>query len=325
MAPSKRDTDPNGERRIPVVYGVDNRFAMPLAAAIQSALDHLGQGYSLDAHIIDGGLSASNRSRIARSFETRPCRLVWLRPDGVPLASLKVGGAITVATYYRLLIPRLLPTHSKAIYLDADLIVQHDLSELWNLPIRDHHLLAVQDQGVRFVSGSYGLQNYRALGIPEGTKYFNAGVLVLNLERWRQDHTDDAIMDYVKRQHEYIRFHDQDGLNAILWRSWGELDPRWNQMPQILQVRTADESPFDEPTFRRVIDSPYIIHFASADKPWRFACRHPATKQFFQYVDRTKYRGVRPSRWGTRLSDVSGAVRSRVRRLLHAIAQASEP
>ncbi len=301
---------------IAVVYGVDNRFAVPLAASIESALDHVGPGRRLDIHIIDGGLSGKNRARLIQSFKSRRCQLTWLQPEQGALSSLKVGGAITVATYYRLLIPRLLPTYSKVIYLDADVIVEGDLVDLWELPLRDRHLLAVQDQGVRVISGPFGLSNYHTLRIPEGSKYFNAGVLVLNLSKWRENHTAERIMDYVRDQHEHIRFHDQDGLNAILWQDWAELDPRWNQMPQILQVATAEDSPFEREVFRLLTTRPYIIHYASADKPWRFGCRHPATEQFFLYLDRTAFRGFRPSRWGNRLADLVDALRKRVTRCL---------
>ena len=228
------------------------------------------------------------------------------------MASLKVGGAITVAAYYRLLIPELLPTEAKAIYLDADLIVQADLGALWGLPIGDRHLLAVQDQGVRLVAGPYGLTNYQQLRIPTGTKYFNAGVLVLNLEKWRQKNTATRILTYVRENPEHIRFHDQDGLNAILWNQWSELDPRWNQMPQILQAAGPGDSPFDAETFKRVTTDPYIIHYASADKPWRFGCKHPATERFFRSLDRTAYRSYRPSRWGTRWSDTVDLFRKRI-------------
>ena len=303
------------EKEIVVVYGIDNRFALPLAASLQSALDHLGPGYRLDVHVIDGGLTGHNRTRLVRSFADRPCRLTWLRPEHRELANLKVGGAITTATYYRLLIPELLATHRKAIYLDADLIVQADLADLWNAPLGDHHLLAVQDQGVQVISGPFGLTNYRSLGIPDGRKYFNAGVLVLALDRWRADRTAEAIVNYVREKHEYIRFHDQDGLNAVLWDSWGELDPRWNQMPQSLQFRNAAESPFDPDTLRRLREAPYIVHYASADKPWRFGCRHPATARFFAYVDRTEFRGFRPSQWRSQISDLVNFVQKRVVRV----------
>jgi lipopolysaccharide biosynthesis glycosyltransferase len=322
MRTNQRDKAIEGttaERAVTIVYGVDNRFARALAASIESALDHLGGDHWLDIHIIDGGLTRRNLARIDRSFAQRACRLSWHRPEDRRLRSLKVGGAITVATYYRLLIPDLLPTQDKAIYLDADLVVRGDLAALWRLPVGDRHLLAVQDQGVRLVSGPYGLSNYQSLGIPSSAKYFNAGVLVLNLAKWRREGTAQAVVDYVRDHHEHIRFHDQDGLNAILWNSWGELHPRWNQMAQFLKVRSSEEGPFDADTHRAVASDPQIVHFSSADKPWRFGCQHPAAALFFGYLDRTEFRGYRPTRWRTDLTDALDAVGMRVRRLASAL------
>lgn len=309
----------SGDAAIPVVYGIDDRFALPCAASLQSALDHLGPGRRLDVHIIDGGVSRRNRARLSESFHGRACRLLWLEPERDRLSALKVGGDISVATYYRLLIPQLLPGWDKAIYLDADVIVERDLAELWELPLQNRHLLAVQDQGIRLISGPFGLSNYRALRIPVGMKYFNAGVLVLNLSKWRECQTARRIIDYVRAEHEHIRFHDQDGLNAILWNDWLELDPRWNQMPQILQVAAPEDSPFDRETFRAVTTAPYIVHYASADTPWQFGCRHPATARFFRYLDRTAFRGFRPTRWSGRASDMIQAIRKRVDRGLRLI------
>jgi lipopolysaccharide biosynthesis glycosyltransferase len=310
---------------ISVVYGVDNRFAAPLAASIESALDSLGPGSHLDIHIIDGGLSNGNRSRLLRSFAGRPCRLRWLRPDESRLASLKVGGAITVATYYRLLIPDLVRACSKVIYLDADLIVRRDLEELWRVSLNGRHLLAVQDQGVRLISGPFGLSNYRDLHIPEDAKYFNAGVLVMDLSRWRKDDVAETILAYIKDHEDQIRFHDQDGLNAILWDRWGEIDPRWNQMPQILQVPRHEDSPFDHATFVAVVTDPYIVHYASAETPWLYGCHHPASTEFFRYLDRTEFRGRRPSWWRTRLGQWTTLYRGRLRRLVRRVSSAANP
>ena len=184
-----------------------------------------------------------------------------------------------------------------------------------------HPLLAVQDQGVRYISGPFGLSNYRSLGIPEGTKYFNAGVLVLDLEKWRHEHISDAVVQYIKDHSDHIRFHDQDGLNAVLWNRWGWLDPRWNQMPQLLQISQLEESPFDRPTHERAARHPYITHFASSDKPWRFRCRHPATGDFLSALATTDYRNFRPSQWRDRWADVVHAARSRLVRLREGLAR----
>ena len=109
---SPHDTDQPrvsvGREPITVVYGVDGRFALPLAVSIQSALDNVNRDVQLDIYVIDGGVRGRDRQRIESSIRGRHCRLFWLRPSDAKLSQLKVGGAITVATYYRLLIPGLL-------------------------------------------------------------------------------------------------------------------------------------------------------------------------------------------------------------------------
>jgi lipopolysaccharide biosynthesis glycosyltransferase len=311
-----------GSKAIRLVYGVDGRFAVGLAASLSSAVEHLSDGHRLEVFVIDGGLGRTHRQRLMRSFAGRGCEVRWLTPPHRKLSRLKVGGDITVATYFRLLIPELLGREiSKVIYLDADVIVHRDLGGLWVTPFTGHPVLAVQDQGVRYISGPYGLSNYRSLGIPEDAKYFNAGVLLLDLEKWRREHISDSVMQYIRDHSEHIRFHDQDGLNAVLWNRWGWLDPRWNQMPQLLQVSRIEDSPFDRLTHERTVRDPYITHFASSDKPWRYGCRHPASADFLSALATTEYRTFRPSRWRDRWADCVHGVRSRLVRLREGLAR----
>jgi len=310
---------PGAAGSVHVVYGVDRRFAVALAASAASAVASLGKERWLEISVIDGGLGKQHRDRFARSFEGKRCTIRWLTPPHRQLARLKVGGEITVATYYRLAIPDLLVGAPKAIYLDADVVVHHDLGELWDVPCGGRPLLAVQDQGVRYVSGPYGLTNYRALGIPQEAKYFNAGVLVLDLEKWRQERLAETVVSYIEDHREHIRYHDQDGLNAILWNRWGELDPRWNQMPQLLQVQDPNDSPFDIATHRRTVQGPYITHYASAEKPWQSGCNHPARDAFFVALQQTSYRGFRPSRWRDRRSHLAHVVGGRLRKVTLAL------
>lgn len=304
-----------------VVYGVDKRFAVGLAASISSAVHRLRDNHWLEIFVIDGGLGRSHRRRLARSFEGCRCVIRWITPPRQKVRRLKVGGQITAAAYYRLLIPELLsPEISKVIYLDADVIVRRDLTDLWAANTRPYPVLAVQDQGIKYVSGPYGLTNYQSLGIPDDAKYFNSGVMVLDLDKWRSDHLTDCIVQYLKDHSEHIRFHDQDGLNAVLWNRWGALDPRWNQMPQLLQVQRVEDSPFDPVTHMQAIQDPYITHFASADKPWRAGCRHPERDTFLTALARTEYRRFRPAVWRDLWADGIHFGRSRLLRVRQKLA-----
>lgn len=279
-----------------VVCAADNRYAMPLAVVIRSALENLNCDRQIIFFVIDGGIKPKNKDKILRSLNSnhlKQCEIKWLQPSVDLLNNMKVSGHIKIAAYFRLLIPFLLSRNFvKAIYLDSDLIVQGDLSQLWDIDIGDNYLLAVQQLGIPYVSSLYGLANYKELEIPSDSKYFNSGVLVMNLEKWRTENISMRVIEYIEQNKDYVRWHDQDGLNAVLAGKWGELEPRWNQVPGFHNSYWKD-SPFPKEDFNNALHDPYIIHFASSHKPWNSTIKYPANDLFFQYVDMTAWSGWR--------------------------------
>ena len=287
---------------IAVVCAADDRYAMPLAVVIRSAIENLSSDRQIVFFIIDGGIKQKNKNKILQSISTKnskQCQIEWLQPlDGI-LTNMKISTHITIAAYFRLLIPSLLPHHfSKAIYLDSDLIVKGDLGQLWDIDIADNYLLAVQGLGISYVSSPHGLANYKELGIPAHYKYFNSGVMVINIEKWRTDSISVKVIEYVQYYKEYMYCHDQEGLNAVLAGKWGELEPRWNQTPGF-HKRSWKDSPFSEEDFDNAKCDPYIVHFASSEKPWNSirSRRFPTNDLFFHYVDMTAWTGWRLNIW----------------------------
>lgn len=286
------------QETIVIVCAADDGYAMPLAVVIRSVLENLRSDRFCTFFIIDGGISKKNKEKILQVSHSKQCTIKWLqRPDAI-LDNMKVSGHIKVATYYKILIPVLLPEdYCKAIYLDSDLIVQGDLGKLWDIDIENNYLLAVPDSGIPYVSSHYGLKNYKELGISSHCKYFNAGVLVLNLEKMRTESISMQVIQYLEDYKEYIRWHDQDGLNAVLAGKWSELEPRWNQLPSLYRNSSWEDSPFSQEEFTNALKDPYIIHFASSHKPWNSTLYHPANDLFFYYVDMTPWIGWRLTIW----------------------------
>ncbi|MGK7893397.1 MAG: glycosyltransferase family 8 protein, partial [Xenococcus sp. (in: cyanobacteria)] len=147
-----------------------------------------------------------------------------------------------------------------------------------------------------YVSSPNGLIKYKELGLKENDKYFNSGVLVINLDKWRSDNLSEEVIKFIQINRESIRWADQDGLNAILVNKWGELDQRWNQTSMIHKYSCWQESPFTEEVYNNTLNEPYIIHFSSQIKPWHFKVTYkcPNEDLFFEYLDRTAYSGWRP-------------------------------
>lgn len=271
---------------IVLVCAADDNYSMPLAATLHSAIVNLKGERNIALFIIDGGISRTNKRKILQSIPSQRVSLNWLQPKKTRFKNMQISQSITIASYYRILIPDLLPnSFTKAIYLDSDLIVKGNLDKLWDIDIQDNYLLAVPDMGAPYVSSPRGLMNYQMLGIPADSKYFNGGVLVMNLQKWREDSISQTVFEYLEQNKEYVRWHDQDGLNAILAGKWGELDPRWNQLAYIFKYSSWQDSDFSEDVYNNLIQDPYIVHFSTREKPWKPNCNHPEKKLFFQHLD----------------------------------------
>ncbi|WP_319421892.1 glycosyltransferase family 8 protein [Pleurocapsa sp. FMAR1] len=298
----KSENDP-----IIVVCAADNNYAMPLAVTMRSATENLKGNFKISFFVIDGGITNPNKQKLLKSLNLEKCEVEFVSISNSLLRDIEEAhkstqldekkikaSYVSIASFYRLIIPELLSSKfEKAIYLDCDLVVKGNLGELWQTNIGNNYLLAAQDTWIPYVSSSTGKLNYQELGIESNAKYFNAGVLVINLKKWREDRLSDKAIKYFAQNIKHLGWYDQDVLNALFIGKWQELDPRWNMSPiSVYGYLSWQESPFSEEIYNSLIRDPYIIHYVSAAKPW--TSRHTLLKQyFFEYVDMTAWSGWR--------------------------------
>jgi lipopolysaccharide biosynthesis glycosyltransferase len=281
---------------IVIVAGTDDNYAIPLAVTLCSAISNMRRRSQVHIFIIDGGISKANRKKLEQSLRFENVRTRWVKPDSSRLKSMVISHHITLAAYYRLLIPELLPLqYKKVIYLDSDLVVKGDIEDFWNTDLQGKSLGAVQDTGILHVSDKrLGIKKYEELGIPANTKYFNSGVLVIDVEKWRDQGVSDRCITYVEKYKEHIRLHDQEALNVVLADDWVQLDPRWNQQFSIFECPCWQDSSFAEEDYNRLRQEPLIVHYSStAAKPWLLGCNHPLEDLYFKYIDKTAWAGWR--------------------------------
>jgi lipopolysaccharide biosynthesis glycosyltransferase len=297
------------------VLAADEHFAMPLAATVRSALENLSAGKRLQLYILDAGITDSTRQRLLRSWPADRCRVEWLSVDASQLAGSPVSGHVNLVSYYRILIPRVLPSHvRRVIYLDSDLIVRSDLAHLWAHELNGHPCLAVQDCSAPYIDSAVGapnfaachsyigchepVPNHRALGLNPRAQYFNAGILLMDLDAWRREDLSDRLLACLRDQRKHVRWWDQYALNVVLNERWGAIDARWNQGSHIYRYPSWQQSPYDRSSYLQQRDDPYIIHFTTRHKPWRPSCKHPLRSLFFECVERTEWAGYRLPRLG---------------------------
>lgn len=285
---------PTSERAMSIVAAADENYAMGLAAMGCSLIRNHTGALGIDFYIIDGGITDQTKSDILGSWEQKNVRVHWLTPDASRIQKLKLTYWFTQAVYLRLLIPDLLPQSvSKALYLDSDVIVLADIEQLWKIDLHGHFIGAIQD--MNFPTFGQAFRTLEGMNVDPRTPYFHSGVLLMNLERWREEEISAKIVHFIEHHRDNVQWADQDGINAMLATSCLPLDPRWNVSVESF-VTSWEQSVFDQETFEHLTTDPAIVHFATHSKPWHSQCEHPKIHLFFEYLDMTRWKGWRPHR-----------------------------
>lgn len=294
---------------VTLVTLADERYALPLAVLGRSLSEHTSAGHRATLYVVDGGITGETKRRLMASWDPGRIRVEFVAPQFGDARELPVWGRVPPLTYVRVFVPRLVPRECrKVIFLDSDVVIQTDIERLWNLEVGEHAVLAAQDAAVPFVSSRDGLLRYQELGIPRDHPYFNAGVMVVNVERWRASGISERVMEFVRRHADELNYCDQDGLNAVLWNDWDALDSRWQVQPRLMTRRVT--LPHLDPRKRaQLSDDPWILHFSGRLKPWLYRGSAPPDLLFYAYLDRTWWSGWRPPSsmkgWLYRLYDSS--------------------
>lgn len=206
-----------------------------------------------------------------------PLRLLRPGPMALGGAPRAIHGIRNISTYYRLLAGQLLPAGiDRVLYLDADLIIRKSLAGLWaELPPFAYLAAATLHPSQRkpdFVSGF-------------GGRYFNAGVLNINLAKWREDGISARCLAFLRDHPERVRYHDQCVLNHVC-RPFHEVGITWNFSPTA-RPRHAAIWGLSPAEFEEIARDPAVFHFIGQYKPWHAPREEAAgiAREYFDYAD----------------------------------------
>lgn len=262
--------------RLALAAGADEYFAFPLAVTMNGAVSHLSSDRAVDVYIVDGGIQPLTRNKIERVIKAgrQNVRVCFLSPCLEGLGELPPG-QIGPMTYLRLLLPALLPAEvDHVLYLDSDLLVRGDVGRLWSKVPLTAAIGASRDLGAPRVSSPRALRNWRELGLPADAPYINAGLLLMNLTRWRQENIAARVVEYNRRTADINWYADQDGINSLLCTDCELFPIEWN-VPSFIESDTLIRNLDDPlsltliPDRRALLREASVVHYLGSRKPWR--------------------------------------------------------
>lgn len=285
-----------------IVFASDNGCATGLGVAIFSLLEHLSAKDRCMITILDGGISEANKERIRTMADAMGGQVAFIDMAGY-FSDSRVDH-LSVATYFRLMIPEVLPTDVKrALYADTDVLFTGDVSDVFESDLCGAALAAVADV---YLMQTDGGRITSSLGLPPGTPYFNAGVLLFDMDRWRDQGLVGKCLDYERHNRGKLLFHDQDVLNAVLHGSIRPLQPHWNMFDLLLnatwrrRLERGSLEPYTAGQFEEAASLPRIIHYSGSKKPWTYFNKCHAEALYVDSLLRSPWRaeGQTGFTWG---------------------------
>ena len=254
-----------------ICYSLDSNYIEQLAVSITSILKNADILDNINFYILDGGLSINDKHSIEllKSIKDFNIKFVSVNENDFKSCPLLVKKDetykdyhVTLPTYFRFKLCEFLPNLKNILYLDCDVIIRTSLKHLFKTELKDSAVAMVIDADTEKESKRLSLE-----------KYFNAGVMLINLDYWRNNKVENRLFDYIQNNKENILWQDQDIINVVLKNEIKELDKSWNyqyfQYENVLNDELGNIS---------------ILHLAGRFKPWLMPFESSIYDEYYYYL-----------------------------------------
>ncbi len=261
-------------KEIPIFFAMDDKYTPFLAVALKSLIENASKEYKYLIKILHTDVQKSHMDQI-KKYENENINIEF-----VDLSyyiekvkdKLYTRDYYTNTTYFRLFLPELYPQYDKVLYLDSDIIVLGDISELYNTDMGTNLVAAAPDD---IIQTNKVFQDYAELvvGVANYQHYFNAGVLLMNLDELRKFKFQEKFL-YLLEKVKFSVAQDQDYLNRLCKGRVTLVSHDWDVMPYVNEETKPEDIK--------------IVHYNFAYKPWRFE-DVKYNEYFWKYAKETEF------------------------------------
>lgn len=250
--------------RVNICLACDDNYSKYAGVVIASALANTD--IDLNIYILDGGISEEHKQEISSLKSIHNCDIHFIQIDEnlfEDYKKVKTHAYLSLATYYRLKLPTLLPNVDRLIYFDCDMVVNSSLKDLFNTDMGESAIAGVRDINKRMLK--------------KNPNYVNAGMLVLDLKQMRIQNLEEKFLEWTKEHIDSIKMGDQEIINEVEKGRIIIVDDEWNVQSSNFTNRSS------------YTNNPKVIHFVARKKPWHFASHSYHRPLYFKYLQLTPW------------------------------------
>lgn len=279
-----------------VFFLSDNKFAEVFAVALQSLFIQQKHTKLLRVFLIENALSEENKDKLNAIANEFGRKIEYIDMPDIQTkmgTDLYIPHRLNIVDYARLLAAEILPNDiDRIIQLDCDLYLRHPIDELWEMNLDGIYC--------RMINEGHNKRNRKILKIPGEGMYYNSGVVLINLKKWREDRIQEKFIEYIRFMHGYIPINAQGVMNAVMDGKIGLLPLKYNvhtlmyafSYSDYLKLRRPAEF-YTKEEFEGALNDPTIVHFMTCFyfdvRPWMKGCLHPKTGEFLEYRKMTPF------------------------------------
>lgn len=282
----------NRKSEICVAYSTDENYLYPTLVSMESLIENCNENTFCKFTVLTTPEISEEGQSTLKSIEQNH--------SNCNVNIVNMGGQFdnsevrfwSRAMYYRLNLPEILKDEKKCIYLDGDTIVRKDLSKMFNLDMSNYYIGGIRDINCYINSES---DHYKLLDIPNLNNYVCSGVLLMNLEKMRNDNLGKVLEEIIKENDtkKTFKFPDQDALNKACYGHILTLPFKYGAL-----AHTGLENSYEESEYAKWASNkkdwdegrkdPTVLHF-TGDKPWN-KNYSKFCDEWWKYADGTKYK-----------------------------------
>lgn len=284
-----------------ILYQSDDNYAVFMGVSICSLLENNKKAEEINIYVIDDAISAGRKSELMQMAEEYERQLFFISPDSI-LEDRDIASAFSYTgmrknthSYLKLFADRLMPeVCGRLLYIDCDTAITGNIEELFDIDMGTYAIGMVLDSLV--------MDSRCSVGMRENDNYYNSGVILLDLDRWRERNYAQRIIDHVKYGRVYGTV-DQDILNMEFLQEIYTLPISYNLQPIHLvypyktysAVYKHKEKYYTEQEIAEAVEKPKIVHYLRyiGESPWNEGNVHPGTIYFDRYLSMSLWKNYK--------------------------------